>query len=88
MATIIQEKPSPAPVREKTGWRNVGGPERWARLIIGVFLLFLGLGPDTTGAAGIGLKVAGAILILTALVRFCPVNALFGRNSCVTRRGP
>jgi hypothetical protein len=50
--------------------------DRIARVIIGVILLFLGLGGTVTGVLGIIFDILGVILLLTGLVGFCPLYAL------------
>ena len=61
---------------------NVGGMDMIARLVIGVVLLAIGL----TVTMGLGLKiivfVLAAIALITGIVRYCPLNALIGLNTC------
>jgi ABC-type protease/lipase transport system fused ATPase/permease subunit len=61
---------------------NVGGIERPVRVILGVGLVgvgaFAGLGEGGTAAA----VVAGAILLLTGGMGFCPVWKVFGITTC------
>lgn len=63
---------------------NIGTPERWIRLILGLVLLALAFfgGVSTLWAWIWGL--VGAVLIATGTLRFCPAWALFGIN---TNRG-
>ncbi|MEF8757419.1 MAG: DUF2892 domain-containing protein [Halobacteriales archaeon] len=71
---------------------NVGGGERTARLVVGALLLVVGLagyagmvpvavGPFPQFLTSVVLALVGLILVVTGAVRFCPLNALFGRNS-------
>jgi hypothetical protein len=71
---------------------NVGGGERTARLVVGGLLLLLGIGgyaglvPVAVGPlpqflTSVVLAIVGLILVVTGVVQFCPLNALFGRNS-------
>jgi uncharacterized membrane protein HdeD (DUF308 family) len=66
---------------------NVGGVERTLRLSLGLALVIVGIlmtgSPWTTAI----LLVIGGILVLTGVVRYCPVNALVGRNSCIRAGG-
>ena len=65
---------------------NVGTPDRIARIIIGAVLVLLPL------VSGMDLfanplwlwasVVVGAVLIVTALVRFCPLYAILGLSTC------
>lgn len=57
---------------------NIGTPERLARLILGVVLLFVailaGLSPLWSWILGL----AGAVLVITGALRFCPIWAILG----------
>lgn len=70
---------------------NVGTIDRGARLIVGLVAIALsllplsapvlaGLGSWRWGVAGIG-----AIMILTAAIRFCPAYTLLGMNTCARK---
>jgi hypothetical protein len=61
---------------------NVGTPDRIIRLIIGAVLVALYLYGTVMGAWGVVLLVAGLVLILTALFKFCPLYRLLGANTC------
>lgn len=61
---------------------NVGGAERGLRLVIGLVALAAALFAGIEGGTRIALFVIGAIAVLTAAVRYCPLNSLIGRNSC------
>ena len=65
---------------------NVGTPDRIARTVLGAVLVAL---PFLSGLAifanplWFGVSVAvGAVLIVTALVRFCPLYAILGLSTC------
>lgn len=65
---------------------NVGTPDRMARLVIGTVLVML---PIASGLALFANPmwlwasiVAGAVLIVTALVRLCPLYAVLGLSTC------
>ena len=55
---------------------NEGTVDRVVRGVVGVILLVVGL-VLVKGAIGIVLDVIGAILLVTGLVGFCPLYALF-----------
>ena len=67
--------------------KNVGGFDRKARLVVGPLLLIVGIAtlvgvlPLGTFVAAIAL-VVGAVLAVTGAVQRCPLNALFGVNTC------
>lgn len=61
---------------------NVGGMDRTGRIVLGIVLLVVGLlAPIDTMWRIVALVVA-AIALVTAIVRFCPANAIFGINTC------
>ena len=60
---------------------NVGSLDRLLRLIVGAGLIALpffyaGLEPSSMG--GIAAIVVGAVLVVTAVVKFCPIYGIFG----------
>lgn len=68
---------------------NVGTPDRIARIVIGAVLVLL---PLVSGLAIFANPVwlwasliVGAVLIVTGLVRFCPLYAALGLSSCKVR---
>jgi NhaP-type Na+/H+ or K+/H+ antiporter len=71
----------------RTMQKNVGGVDRKARLVVGPLLLLVGVaglfGPLQLGTVGVALAFAvGAILTVTGAVQRCPLNALFGVDTC------
>lgn len=65
---------------------NVGNIDRLARLVLGAALVAL---PFVTEfafwdmpVARFGAPVVGAVLVLTAGLRFCPLYRLLGMNTC------
>lgn len=61
---------------------NVGGAERTGRIIIGGILLVIGGLFLLDLALRIILVALGVIALATGLLRFCPVSALLGRDTC------
>ena len=60
--------------------KNVGSTDKVLRIVVGIVLValaFLKLG-GISSAGGIVAVVAGAVLILTAVVNFCPIYRIFG----------
>ena len=65
---------------------NVGSADRLIRILLGLILVALpfvtSFGLWTNPIAAFGVPVIGAVLIVTALVRFCPLYRLFGMRTC------
>jgi len=68
---------------------NIGSTDRLLRLVVGIVLLAIGLlpmlgHPLIAGLGGWAWAVAavGAVMVLTALFRFCPAYTLIGMNTC------
>lgn len=62
---------------------NVCGREKTVRWIIGIILFVAGI--IVAGTAGWIMGIVGVVLILTAMFSYCPINAMFHRNSCMVR---
>ena len=58
--------------------QNVGNTDRWIRIVLGIVLLSLIVFLDG-GIRWIGL--IGLIPLITGLINFCPIYALFGLNT-------
>lgn len=61
---------------------NVGGMDMTSRLILGVVLLVIGLTVPMALAWQVLVFVVAAIALVTGIVRYCPLNALLGLNTC------
>ena len=64
---------------------NVGGIDRVARTVVGIVLLTVGVAAHISTGWRIAALIVAAVALLTAWVRFCPANAIFGINSCKTK---
>jgi type IV secretory pathway TrbD component len=69
--------------------QNIGSTDRALRLIVGIILAVLGLGPKVglpvfVGFGGWGwlVGIVGLVMIVTAVIRFCPAYTLIGINTC------
>lgn len=65
---------------------NVGGVDRTLRIVGGVMLGILALFLPVELGWRIVLGVLAVIALVTATVRFCPLNALLGLNTCSDAR--
>jgi hypothetical protein len=61
---------------------NVGSLDRILRIILGVVLGVLYFNGTVAGTLGVVLLVVGIVLILTALIKFCPIYRILGMNTC------
>lgn len=61
---------------------NVGGIDRIIRIVAGIALLVVAFAAPIGTTWQIVVLVIAAVALVTAFVRFCPANALFGINTC------
>lgn len=62
--------------------KNVGNTDRIIRLIIAVVVAILFFNNIIAGTLGIILMVLAVIFVLTSLISFCPIYAIFGMSTC------
>lgn len=60
---------------------NVGGKDRILRFVAGVVIAALGYFV-LSGALTIIAYVIAAILLITAIITYCPLNKVLGINTC------
>lgn len=60
---------------------NVGAADRVIRILLGIALATYAYASLVSPWSWVAYAVA-AILVLTALIRFCPAYALFGASTC------
>jgi hypothetical protein len=56
--------------------------DRVLRVLAGLVLLYLGWSGVVDGTLGVVLKAFGFLPLITGVVGFCPVYALFGVSTC------
>jgi hypothetical protein len=61
---------------------NVGGIDRIGRFVIGIVLLVVGLLAPISATWQAIVFVLAAVAVVTAVVQYCPLNAIFGINTC------
>jgi len=66
---------------------NVGGIVRVIRFLLGVILILFPAGHVVTGKPAIVACVVGDIVLVAALVRYCPAWTLLGINTCALKAG-
>jgi hypothetical protein len=57
--------------------RNMSNTDRIVRVVVAALFAYLYFGGVVTGALGIVLVVLGAVFLLTSVVSFCPLYAIF-----------
>lgn len=63
----------------------MGNADRIIRLLIAAVIAVLYFTNILTGTVGIVLLVLAGVFVLTSLVSFCPLYALFGINTCAAK---
>ena len=61
---------------------NVGSIDRLARIVLSLVLIVLALTAGWSALGAIVSAVIGGVLVVTALVRFCPLYRLIGVRTC------
>ena len=62
--------------------KNLGGTDKILRLVVAVVIAILYFTEIIYGIFGIVMLVVAGIFLITSLVNFCPLYALFGMNTC------
>jgi hypothetical protein len=65
--------------------KNMGGADRIIRVAIAAVVAVLFLTKVISGTLGIVLLVLAGVFVLTSLVSFCPLYAIFGMSTCATK---
>lgn len=66
--------------------KNMGFADRLIRTIIALIIVVLFLMNYLPGTFGVVLMVIAAILVLTSLVSFCPLYAIFGFSTAPKKK--
>lgn len=62
--------------------KNIGTADKGIRILIAVIAALLYFGNVISGIYGYVALAVGIVMLLTALVNFCPLYALLGVRSC------
>jgi hypothetical protein len=57
---------------------NIGSADRVIRVVVGCIMIWLAYSPMLTGGLAMAAYIAGAVAILTGIIRFCPAYTLIG----------
>ncbi len=63
----------------------MGSTDRGIRIALAVVFALLYFSGLVTGTIGLVLVILGGIFLLTSLVSFCPLYAIFGIKTCATK---
>lgn len=66
--------------------RNVGLFDKVFRIVVAIVIALLYYFGVISGTVGIVLLVVAAVFLLTALINFCGLYALFGINTCSKKK--
>ena len=62
--------------------KNIGITDKGIRLLIAIILAVLVITNVVIGTWAIVALIAAVLLLLTSLINFCPLYALFGKSTC------
>jgi hypothetical protein len=65
--------------------KNMGSADKVIRLLLAALFIILFVFNVVSGFFGYVLLILGLIFILTSLVSFCPLYAMFGIRTCKTK---
>jgi len=65
--------------------KNLGGADRSIRILLAAVFAYLYFSGIITGTWGLVLVILGGVFVLTSLISFCPLYAVFGVNTCPTK---
>ena len=65
---------------------NVGSIDRVLRVLIAVAASILYFTETVEGTLGYIVLAVGAIMLLTALIGFCPIYSIVGLSTCKTKK--
>ncbi len=66
--------------------KNMSNTDRIIRIVIAALLVVLYASGTVTGTWGIVSLVVAGIFVLTSLVSFCPLYAIFGISTCPVKK--
>ncbi len=66
--------------------KNMGNADRIIRILLAAVFAYLYFSGTVAGTLGLVLVVLGGVFVLTSLVSFCPLYAIFGMNTCPAKK--
>lgn len=62
--------------------KNMGSADKIVRFVLAAIIAVLYFTGTVTGTLGIVLLVVAGVFVVTSLISFCPLYALFGLKTC------
>ena len=62
--------------------KNVGNTDKIVRMLIAVIIMVLYYLGYISGTLAMILLIIGVVFLVTALISFCPLYFIFGKNTC------
>lgn len=62
--------------------KNMSNMDRLVRIVLAIIFVALYYTGVLPGTAGLVLSILGGVFVLTSLISFCPLYALFGLSTC------
>lgn len=62
--------------------KNIGKTDRLVRVLVAIAISGLVVGNILTGTLAIIMLVLAGVFLITSMLNFCPIYALFGINTC------
>jgi uncharacterized membrane protein len=66
--------------------KNIGSIDKVVRLLLAAILIVLFITNVVSGILGYVFLALALILVLTSLINFCPIWAIFGVNTCPAKK--
>ena len=66
--------------------KNVGSIDKVVRLLLAAILIVLFITNVVTGVLGYIFLALALVFVLTSLINFCPIWAIFGVNTCPAKK--
>jgi len=66
--------------------KNVGVFDKVFRIVVAIIIALLYYFEIVTGTVGLVLLIVAIVFLLTALINFCGLYALFGINTCSKKK--
>jgi len=66
--------------------RNMGYSDRTIRIVLAAAFAYLYFAGFVTGILGLILVILGSVFVVTSVIGFCPLYAVFGFNTCQEKK--